>query len=718
MTRPLSVSFKANPSLDAWIRIETDGSVTVFTGKVEIGQGIKTALALIAAEELDVAMERIRVVMADTAQSPNELYTASSQSVEDSGGAIRQAAAEARFHLLSKACEVLGMARDELHVVDGVVRGPSCEVTYAQLMGGRRFDCMVTGAADPKRPHQYRWVGKPARRVDLADKVFGKPVFVQDLTLPGMVYGRVLRPPSQHATLVSLDVRDVEHMPGVVKVVVDGSFVGVVARREYQAISAVQALRARASWQEPARLPAADQMESYLRSNVTNRVAVVGGVASEDTVIGEASHPDGHRLFQRTYLRSHLMHGSLGPSAAVAQYDSQGLTVWTHNQGVHLLRGALAEILHLAVEQVRVLHVEGAGSYGHNAAEDAACDAALLARAVAPQPVSLQWSREDEHTWEPYGPAMVVDVAATLDAQGYISSWNHEVWSTTHVARAVPLGGASGFVAAWHLKEPRARPTARPWTGAPHLGGHRNAEPLYTFPSKRVVEHFVAETPLRTSTLRSLGAYPNVLAIESLMDELAGHAGVDAVEFRLRHLHDERAASVLRRLAEECSWAERAGWESGLGRGRGLALAQYKNAKTYAGVAVDLSLDEQTCEIRLHEAVIVADAGLIIDPDGLTQQLEGGFIQSASWTLKERVTFDDTRVTSVDWLSYPILRFREVPAIRTVLLNRPDSPSVGAGEAAQGPTAAAIANALAQACGLRLCAPPFTAERVRNALLA
>jgi CO/xanthine dehydrogenase Mo-binding subunit len=409
------------------------------------------------------------------------------------------------------------------------------------------------------------------------------------------------------------------------------------------------------------------------------------------------------------------MHASIGPSAALAEVAGGLLTVWTHSQGVHLLRGALAQALGRSEGAIRVVHVEGPGSYGHNGADDAALDAALLAVRVPGRPVLLKWTREQEHALEPYGPAMVVKLEAALGRDGRILAWSHDVYGYTHMGRPLPFGERSGLLAAWQRERPMPRASARPML-AYHAGIHRNADPLYAIPARRIVKHFVPDAPLRTSSLRSLGAYANVFAIESFMDELAHAAGIDPLELRLRHLEDERARRVLETAVERAGLA--GGWgRPSEGRGRGLGFARYKNQKCYAAVVAEVRVGDAG-EIRVDRAVVAADAGQIIDPDGLANQLEGGVVQATSWTLAEEVRFDAAGVTSVDWKTYPILAFPEAPEVETHLVDRPGAPSLGAGEATQGPTPAAIANAVFHATGVRLRRIPFTAERVREAAAA
>jgi nicotinate dehydrogenase subunit B len=709
-------SLERNPDLDTWVRIDAAGTVTVFTGKVELGQGIKTAVARIAADELDVALARVRVHTADTAEGPNELLTVGSNSLEESGGAMRIAAAEARAHLLALAAAELGAPVAVLEVDDGVVRAPGVARTtsYFELFGGKRFERRITGDARPKRPDEYRILGRPGERIGMTEIVTGQTVYIQDMRLPGMLHARVLRPPSLRAQLVELDDSEVRRLPGVEAVVRDGNFVAVVAGKASQAVAALKRLRGVARWTEDAHLPDQTRLFADMRAAQPQSFPVIDGTAVEAPVPSIATPPDAAHTLRASYTRPFQIHGSIGPSAAVAHEVDGRLTVWTSTQGVSILRVALAQTLGIDVERLRLVHVEGPGCYGHNGSDDVALDAALLARALPGRPVHVQWTRSDEHAWEPYGPAMIVDLEASLDASGLVTDWNHDVRSFTHISRTMPHGSqTSALLAAWHRAAPMSRPTPRPLL-AYHMGIHRNADPLYTFPHRRVVKHFLPGSPFRTSSLRALGAYANVFAIESFVDELAVAAGQDPLEFRARQLADPRARDVLRAAADRFGWRT-ASRPARSGRGRGLAFGRYKNQKCWCAVAVELTVDDASAAIRLQRATIAADAGQIVDPDGIVNQLEGGFVQAASWTLREEVTFDRTRVTSTDWQSYPILRFGEIPELETVLLDRPGQPWLGAGEASQGPTAAAIANAIFDATGLRMRELPLTPERLRRA---
>jgi CO/xanthine dehydrogenase Mo-binding subunit len=712
----LPASLLHTPELDAWVRINPDGTITVFTGKVEYGQGIKTAFAQIAAEELDVPLDRIQVVMGDTARTPDEGMTVGSMSLQTSGNAIRYAAAEARQFMLSIAYEELEVPLDRLVVNAGVITDPESgrSISYWDLFGGKKFGVQISGMGKPKPADAYSLVGQPAKRIDLTGKVTGQHKYVQDLDFPSLVHGRVVRPPSYGARLASVDEGAASSIPGVIKILRDGSFLAVVAEREEQAIQAAELLKESYSWEPGVRLPKQETLYQEMLKQPSEDFLVVEGTPVEGP-IPPASIPEGaaHTL-EANYAKPHHMHASLGPSAAVAQFVDGKLTVWSHSQGVFPPRASIARVLGMPEEDIRVIHVEGAGCYGHNGADDAGLDAALLARALPGRPVSLKWMRADEHKWEPYGPAMVMKMQASLNENGEVIDWNHDVWSAPHLGRPTPDEDVSGLLASWYLEKPMKKPEPRPsmWS---HVGSHRNADPLYSFPNRRIVKHALKDSTLRVSAFRSLGAFANIFAIESFMDELAHRAGIEPVEFRLRHLEDERARAVLKTAAEKAGeWNKKEAEKNGCGRG--IAFARYKNNACYAAVVVELSLDRESGEIHLERAVIAADAGQVVNPDGLSNQLEGGFTQAASMTLKEEVAFNEEGITSIDWESYPILRFPDAPVIQTVLLNRPGMPFLGSGEAVHGPTPAAIANAVYDAAGVRLREIPFLPAKVLRAL--
>jgi len=704
------------PDLDKWVRINTDGTITIITGKAELGQDLRTSVAMIGADELDVPLDRIRVQMADTALTPNEGYTAGSMSLETSGNAIRQAAAEARQIMLSLAQDQLDAPAERLTVISGVISDPDTgrSITYWDLFGGKRFDRRVEGIGRPKQPEEYKVVSHKVGRLDMVAKVTGGSVFVHDLDLPDMVHGRVVRPPDYQARLVSVDEAAASQMPGVLRVVRDGSFLGVIAEREEQAVEAMKALKKSAVWDTDIDLPPQDTLFDYLLSQPDQAFLLVDGAPVDDAIPPIEAPAEAVHTLKSTYYRPYHAHASLGPSAGVAQMMDGKLTVWSHSQGVYPLRAGIARVLGISQDDIRAIHMDGPGCYGHNGADDAALDAALLARALPGRPVSLKWMRSDEHSWEPYGPATVIRMQASLNQDGRVIDWNHDVFGYTYMGRHRPGGQGSGLLAAWHLGEPLPRFQPVPAKG-PHVGIHRNADPFYKFSRKRVVKHFVPDGPLRTSSLRGLGSYANVFAIESFMDELAHAAGVDPIEFRLRHLEDERARAVIEAVAEKACWRKDKQRRDD-GKGQGFAFVRYKNRQSYVAVIVDLSVHRASGQISLERAFLAADSGQIVNPEAVSSQLEGVFIQASSWTLREQVSFDRHGIISVDWHSYPILRFRDAPKIDVVLLNQPGQPYLGVGEGAQGPVPAAIANAIFDAVGIRLRKIPFTPDRVQKAL--
>jgi nicotinate dehydrogenase subunit B len=679
----------ANPLLSHWVSVHADGTIDVRCGKVELGQGILSALAQIIADELDVAYDRIRMVPLTTDSSPDEALTAGSRSIEDSGAALRQVGAEVRAAFLAAASRLLGTAG--LSVVDGVINNT---VSYWDLLDDVDLHVEATGSVSPKPVAEHRVVGTSPGRLDIPDKVYGRPRFIHDLSLPGMLFGRVVRPPSRGATLVSLDSNAASSLEGVVEVVRDGDFLGVIATREETALRAAELLRC--EWAERDSLPDVDALPAFLMSR-----------RAEDVVItNESTSDSAATTVGATYSRPYLAHASMAPSCGVARWHGDKLELWTHSQGVYHLRRDICRSLGVAVDQVTLHHVEGAGAYGHNGADDAAFDAVLLARAVAGQAVQVVWSRADELGWAPFGAAMAVHIEADLSAAGDIVAWRHDVYSNGHVSRPGLFDTPSLLGAQLRTGTPPPLSMDPPYAAGGGGGSERNSVPLYTFPGQRVTKHRLLEMPLRTSSLRALGAYANIFAIESFVDELALRAGVDPVQYRLRHLADERAQAVITAAADAAGWAHR-------GDGWGFAFARYSSHGAYCAVVAEV---EAETSVRVKRLTLAVDAGAVISPDGLRNQVEGGAVQSTSWTVKEQVRFTRSRVVSTDWESYPILRFSEVPAVEVVIVDRPDLPSLGAGETAQGPTAAAIANAVHSAIGVRVRDLPLTPGNIIAAM--
>jgi nicotinate dehydrogenase subunit B len=702
-------SLQTNRKLDGWLRVNPDGTVTVFTGKVELGQGILTALSQIVADEMDVEFSRIRIMSANTVTSPNEAMTTGSQSIEYGGTALRYASAEARQILLQAAAQKLVVPVDALQVSDGTITAPSgAKLTYWKLTTDELLKREVTATVAPKPADKHRVIGKEVKRIDIPGKVTGAPMFLQDMRMPGMVFGRVVRPASPRARLLSLDDAAVRKMPGVVTVLVDGSFIAVAAEREEQAIAAANKLRELAKWEETADLPpSGPELFKHMKTAMRKETSI----ASEKT--NPSPLPPNVKTIEADYTRQYMSHASIGPSCSVAHLKDGKMHVWSHSQGIWALRTDIAKVLRMPEADVILAHKQGSGCYGHNGADDVALDAALLARATNGRPVKLQWMREDEFAWEPYSSAMAFHLRGSV-ADGRIVDWHHELWSHPHNMRPGDKDGTN-VLASWHLKDAHkiARGKNVP---LPNGGGDRNAIPLYNFPRQKIVNNLLPEMPLRTSALRTLGGYANVFAIESFMDEMAQLAGVDPVEFRLRHLDDPRARAVIEAVAKKVNWSEKPVRDGK--RGRGIGFAQYKNHQTYCAVVADVEVDRNSGEVKVVKMTAVADSGLVINPNGFRNQIEGGLIQSASQTVREAVTFDRTRMLTRGWADYPIFRFPDVPAVDVTLIDRPEVAPNGAGEGAHGPAVAAIANAVADALGTRVREVPFTPEAIKRAIAA
>jgi len=664
-------------NISAWIRINSDKTVTLLIGKVELGQGILTAVAQICADELDIDLKQLKVVSGDTALVPNEGVTAGSFSMPNCGPAVRQASAEARKIMRDLAAEKLKAPADKLTVKDGVVSAQGAgSVSYWDLAVGKALEREAMGNVKPKAIADYRYVGKDVPRLDIPAKMTGEEIFVHELRPKGMLYGQITRPPTYKAKLASLDSSAVEKMPGVLKVVRNGSFLGVIAEREEQANAAAQALFNAAKWDVEKGLPGNDGMEDWLTKTKPARMI---DTKKQPRVGGDPAV----KTLEATYYRPYHMHASIGTSAAIATMGADGvMTIQTHSQSVFETSAAIAKMLGLEPSKVRCQHVQGSGCYGHNMADDAAADAALLAAAMPGKPIRLQYTREGEHRWEPYGSAMVIKTRAGLDKDGNVLDWDLTLFSTPHGTR--PGGEAGNLLSARYLEKPFAMPTPQN-NGGPNFAADRNAIALYDFPGHNVLTNFITDMPLRVSSTRGLGAYANVFAIESFIDELAVAAGVDPVQYRLRFMKDERGRDVIARAADLFGWSK---WQKKDGRGRGIGFAKYKNIAGYCAVALEVEVNKRNGRIRVLRAAAAADSGHIVSPDGVRNQIEGGLIQSLSWTLKEEVKFDDTSVTSQDWASYPSLPSTKCPQSRSRSSTGRERPSLAPARPRKAPPAA------------------------------
>ncbi len=702
----LPISLQDNPHLSKWISFETPGRVRVATGKVELGQGILTAVAQMAADELNIDPARIDVASGDTAVTPSEGYTAGSMSVETSAGAVRLVAAEIRAMMCAAAAQKLHCEAGAISVADGgILRdGASTGLDYWQLAPLLDLSVNATGTAPFKAKPVRSIIGTSLPRVDLPGKIMGAPQsFIHDMTALDLLHARIVRKPWPGAQLDGpLDTELKALLGAEVRLLRLKSFIAVIADTERAAVNAAQKLSLHLQW-SGGRLLSADRAEPmWLQLQPSISTTSERGLAP--------SAASGTKRLSRTYTKSFLAHAAIAPSCALARFENNALTVWTHSQGVFPLRSALATALQIDTARVRVMHVGGAGCYGHNGADDAACDAAIIARAFPGRTVRVLWSRADELAAAPFGTPMVVTLEAETTASGQPLTWTTNIWGGPHVRRP-GAGGGVNLLAAENLADQPPAVTPQELPDQAGGSGTRNAWLLYDVAHQTVNNRLIAQLEPRTSSMRGLGAFANVFAIESFIDELAAEHGTDPVAFRLQLLSDPRARDVMSKAAAMSGWRPHAPKRDGYGRG--VAVSRYKNRAGYLALVVDVRVDNT---VRLEKVWCAVDAGLIVNPDGVRNQVEGGIIQAASWTLKERVHFDDGRVATSAWDTYPILRFSEVPEIEIELMERSEDQPLGVGEVAQGPTAAAIANAINDALGVRLRDLPLTREQIIAAL--
>jgi nicotinate dehydrogenase subunit B len=698
--------------IEPFVCVSGQGAVIGYCGHVDLGQGIRTALSQIVAEELDVAVSAVEMVLGDTARVPNQGPTIASDSIQKTAAPLRQAAAQARVALVRRAADRLGAAASDLTVEDGLIGlpGSNRRLGFGELVEGERIRLLLDETQEVKPVSDYKVVGQRQRRVDIPAKATGELVFVHDLRVEGMVHGRVVRPPYagvDHGpfvgtSLIGVDESSVAHVPGLIAVVTLGDFVGVVAEREEQAIQAAEALRV--AWQPVPHLPDLDDIPAAILANpsVSRRLLDQGDV--EAALAGSATR------ITRRYLWPYQLHGAIGPSCAVAEVTPEGARVWAGTQNPHPLRADLALLLDLPESAVDLVRLEAAGCYGRNCADDVAADAALLSRAVG-KPVRVQLSREQEHLWEPKGTAQLMEVDGGLDETGDAIAYDYQ--------SRYPSNGAPTLAL---LLTGRLPPVAQVF----EMGDRTSIAP-YDYANKRVTIHDMPPI-LRASWLRGVSALPNTFAHESWIDEAASAAGADPVEYRLRYLHDPRIRELIQKTAEQAGWTPRTVWgsEGGEGdilRGRGFAYALYVHSKfpgygaAWSAWVADVELNRATGEVVVTKVTNGHDAGLMINPAGVQHQIHGNVIQSISRATREEVRVADGLPAAREWGGYPILRFPDVPPIDTLMIERPDQPPLGAGESASVPSAAAIANAIYDACGIRFREPPFTPEKVRAALL-
>jgi nicotinate dehydrogenase subunit B len=710
----LSPSFPLD-AVDSWLRIDGAGNVTLLSGKVELGTGIMTAFAQIVAEELDVPLKRVTVIQGDTAQTPDQGVTSASRSISVGGPQVRRAAAEARQVLLGMASERLGVPASELTVSNGAISHGKSRVTYASLIGDQQFDRRIGEQVALKKPADYKVVGTSVPRVDIPPKVTGEFTYVQDVRLPGMLHARVIRPAAVGAALVNAGT--LPNRPNV-RIVAKKDFLAVVAPTEWEAIRAAAELKPQ--WSGGGGMPAMAKWTDTMRAMRSFDV-VTKRVGDVDAGLQRAA-----KTIAATYTWPFQSHASIGPSCAVADVRRDGTTtIWSNTQDVYMQREAVARLLGSAKENVRIIFIEGSGCYGHNGSDDALGDAALLSKEVG-VPVRVQWMRHDEFGWAPRGAPYMVDVKGALNEKGEIGAWDLQPWAMTHSARYRHYGNrVSGYLLATQLSGGKvdvplvAEPGRIINTGS--TGADRQ---IYKIANERITVHGLQTAephPLRPTELRSVAGLGSFFASESFVDELAHSAGKDPLQFRLAHLTDKRAIEVLNAVAKLADWDTRvspkpAAPGTAMRTGRGVSF--YAAKDTYVALVAEVEVHAETGKVRVTRINVAHDCGLIINPDGLKNQIEGNAVQAVSRTLMEVVKWDESRVTSLDWQSYPILRFPEVPDVRVTLINRPDSPSGGAGEATTYPLAGAVGNAVFDALGVRVRQGPLTPENVKAAMMA
>jgi CO/xanthine dehydrogenase Mo-binding subunit len=695
----------AADQVDSYLTVHADGSVTIFSGRIDIGTGHRIAMRQIVGEELDVAPERIAMIEGDSALTPNQGATGGSYGVARGGSQLRQAATTARRALVAAAAQRLGRPEADLEVVDGVVRvrggGPS--VTYAELIGDKPFNLKLDPAAPRKTPDRFRLIGKSLPRPDVPAKVTGAHRYLHDLTLPGMLHARVVRPPALGASLTAVDESSIAAISGA-RVVRLQSFVAVLAEKEWDAVRGARMLKT--TWGPGRGLPAYATQFHAMR---TSPIVRDQDVAKRGDLSVLNAPPAGVRTLDATYEWPIHTHGSIGPSCAVADVRPDRATVWSSSQGTHNLQNTLARVLGAERDKVRVIYLDGSGSYGINGDVDATAEAALLSKTVG-RPVRVQWSRQEEHGLDPKGPAQLVELSAAVDGDGQVLAWETHAWLPIATANLphIPLV----VLDAAGLPQTQGRATGLIY---------QNVDPPYAIPNLHALVHWIGDAPLRTSAIRAPGKIANTFAVESFMDEAAALAGVDPVQFRLKRLPNARGAEVLRRAAAKMGWQPRPSPRpvdrtAAVLTGRGIAYVHYKHDETMVAMGMEVAVERATGKIRVTRVVCAQDCGLMINPDCVQAQLEGNILQTLSRTLHEDVVYDANGVTTLDWASYPILTFPEVPVLEFDMIQRLDQPPLGAGEAASTPVPAALGNAVFDATGVRLRTVPFRPDRVKAAL--
>ena len=714
--------------LDSWLAVASDGTVTAYTGKCDLGQGMWTVQAQLVAEELCVSLDRVKLIQCDTSVTPDQGTTSGSQSTPTNFNTrnLAQAAATAREALIGMAAHRLGASIDQLSVDEGVVSAKSgSRVSYGELIGGEHFELAVSAAAKRRAPSEWKVLGKPVPSMDRAALMTGAFEFVHNVHVPGMVHGRVVRPPEVGATVANVDENSVQHVPGLIKVVVRSNFVGVVAEKQWQAAQAAKDLKV--SWNPGPELPTQKDFYDYLRKQPSRDVMLVDSKDVDDKLKSAA------QVLKSTYLHPYQAHGSIGSSCAVADVQADHATVWSATQSVYPTQHGLSMLTGLPLDSVRVVFIRGSGCYGLNAADTVSYDAALLSQA-AHKPVRVQLTRQDEFISENYGSACVIEQQAGIDTSGAIVAWDCATWSVSYGGRPgyeKPGNVITGMLAGFDPETITPRAAVEPTGG---LRNGNNAVPSYlvgcidgkcggagSIPSERVLTHSV-KSPFFTGPLRSPLRLQNTFAHECFLDEISAYVKADPVAYRLQHLSEARIIDVVKAAAQAANWVarpspKRANVHTATVAGRGIACVAYEGDNGYAALVAEVEVDQANGRVQAKRFVVAHDCGPISNPDGLRNQIEGGVLQGTSRALGEEITWHDRKVTSIDWRSYKTLPVgMELPAIEIVLLDRPTAKATGAGETAITLAAAAISNAIFDATGARVRQVPFTPERVKAAM--
>jgi CO/xanthine dehydrogenase Mo-binding subunit len=689
--------------VDTFLAIDSSGKVVVYSGKVDLGTGVRMGMTQIVADELDVPLANVDVIEGDTALTPDQGPTYGSQSIQNGGAQIRQAAATARKALLDEAAKQLNAAPEDLVVAEGVVgsKAGGKTVTYAELIGGKNFTLKVDPAAPLKNPADFKVVGKPIARRDIPGKVTGGFTYMHDFRVDGMLHGSVIRPPALGAKLENVDENSIKGIPGVVKIVREGNFLGVITKTEWSAVRAARELKA--TWSKSETLPDEKKLWEHVRSTKIVKEDVTSNIGDTAAAMAAAG-----KKLSATYDFAIHTHGSIGPSCAISEFKDGKLVCWSASQATHNLRKQLAQMFSMSLDDVRCVYVDGAGCYGRNGHEDAAADSALLAKAAG-KPVRVQWSRADEHGWDPKGPPTLIDLRANLDSSGAITAWESEFF--------IPQGAAG------NVELVAAELSALPTDHKLAPGGIVQDSAIgYKIPNIKTMCHRLETTPFRPAWIRTPGRMQNSFANESFLDEIAAAANADPLELRVKYTDpaDKRGLEILERLEKLSKWEKRPSPQKNitgnLVKGRGVSYVKYELVRTYVGVVAEVEVDRTNGNIRVTKFYVTHDCGQIINPNGVKAQIEGNIIQTVSRTLKEEITFDRSMVTSLDWASYPILTFPEVPEIVIELIDRPTEKPWGAGEPTAALVPSAISNAVFDATGARLRSVPFKPEKVRDAL--